>query len=65
MYLETNRVKIERRLRREGWTLLRHGRKHDIFSHPDPEKEDIHLPRHRVVSMFVARTIARVAGWPG
>ena len=30
----TNRNRIERRLRREGWYLARHGSGHNIYRHP-------------------------------
>lgn len=59
--IETNRTKIVRRLEREGW-VLRHGGEHDVYQHagkPDP----IVVPRHRDISIGVARNIARRAGW--
>lgn len=60
--METNRDRIERRLKREGWLVHRHGRNHDIYRHSDIEGL-INLPRHRVVSTGVARLIAKIAGW--
>ena len=60
--METNRNRIERRLMREGWLLHRHGRNHDVYDHPEIEGL-IALPRHRVVSIGVARMIGKIAGW--
>ena len=41
---------------------MRHGGKHDIYGHPG-FIEIIRLPRHRTVSIGVARQIASIAGW--
>ena len=60
--METNRDRIERRLTREGWYLIRHGGNHDVFGHAD-HNSTIRLPRHRRVSIGVARQIAKTAGW--
>jgi predicted RNA binding protein YcfA (HicA-like mRNA interferase family) len=59
--VETTRTKIVARLRREGWTE-RHGGDHDVFSHTE-KRGRIVVPRHRVVSIGVARAIAKQAGW--
>ena len=53
---------MQRRLEREGWYLDQPGQNHDIYKHPHI-KGIITLPRHRVLSMGVARTIAKKAGW--
>ena len=60
--METNRASIERRLVREGWYLIRHGGNHDVYGHANHDNT-IRLPRHRTVSMGVARQIAKAAGW--
>ena len=49
-------------LEREGWYLDRHGSSHDIYRHPRI-KGIITLPRHPVLSIGMARSIARKAGW--
>lgn len=58
---ETSRAKIVRRLEREGW-INEGGGKHDIFRHPG-RGIVFALPRHRTVSIGIARDLARVAGW--
>jgi predicted RNA binding protein YcfA (HicA-like mRNA interferase family) len=58
---ETNRNKVVSRLTREGWELVRHGAGHDVFRHP--VKGVAVVPRHRVLSLGVARSIAKTAGW--
>ncbi len=60
--LETNRNKIVARLRREGW-LARAGGRHDVYQHPAYPDRAIVVPRHRTVSIGVARSIAKAAGW--
>ena len=59
--LEANRNKVVARLLREGWELARHGGSHDVFRHP--VKGAAIVPRHRVLSLGVARSIAKAAGW--
>ncbi len=60
--MEHNREKVRRRLEREGWKLLRHGRGHDLYRHAE-KAAIITLPRHRKLTPLVARSIARAAGW--
>ena len=60
--VETNRSKIVSRLEREGWVARSDGR-HDVFKHSG-RKGRIVLPRHREISIGVARTVAKQAGWP-
>ncbi|MXY80361.1 MAG: type II toxin-antitoxin system HicA family toxin [Chloroflexi bacterium] len=60
--METQTRKIRERLERDGWHLARHGGKHDIYRRVG-SVEIIHLPRHRTVSIGVARQIANIAGW--
>ncbi|HEY0282513.1 MAG TPA: type II toxin-antitoxin system HicA family toxin [Rhizomicrobium sp.] len=59
---ETSRAKVAARLGREGWELVRHGANHDVFRHPQ-KPAVIVLPRHRILSPGVARSIAKAAGW--
>ena len=61
MPAETNQAKILARLRREGFTLHRHGGDHDIYWHDDGRI--VIVPRHRTLSRGVARSIAKAAGW--
>jgi predicted RNA binding protein YcfA (HicA-like mRNA interferase family) len=58
---ETNWTKVVARLLREGWELSRHGGAHDVFRHP--LKGVVVVPRHRVLSPGVGRSIAKAAGW--
>ena len=58
-----DRPLIKRRLKQDGWVLLRHGTNHDVYRHPRI-KGIITLPRHRTVTPGVARSIAGKAGWP-
>jgi predicted RNA binding protein YcfA (HicA-like mRNA interferase family) len=60
--IETNRAKILRRLLEDGWELSRHGGEHDIYRHDD-RPVLIQVPRHRTISVGVARSIAKLAGW--
>jgi predicted RNA binding protein YcfA (HicA-like mRNA interferase family) len=62
MALETNRRRIVRRLKQEGWVLV-HGGRHDKFEHADRPGMMIVVPRHAEVSPGVARSIAKTAGW--
>ena len=62
MGIETDRAKIVRRLEREGW-VARHGGKHDVYTNPDEPSTSIVVPRHRTLSLGVARGIAKDAGW--
>ena len=58
---EANRTKVITRLEREGW-VGRRGGEHDVYKHP-AKPGRIVVPRHRVFSPGVARSIAKVAGW--
>jgi mRNA interferase HicA len=60
--METNRAKIVRRLEREGWALVRSGAEHDIYARSD-EAAPIVIPRHRELSVGVARQIHKRANW--
>lgn len=59
--LETNRSKVAARLDRDGWEP-RHGGDHDVYKHP-VRRGRIIVPRHRTLSLGVARAIAKQAGW--
>lgn len=50
------------RLVTEGW-ISREGQRHIVFKHPDRPNERIVVPRHRTLSIGVARQIAKIAGW--
>jgi len=50
------RRELEKALRRAGWTLLRHGRRHDIWT--DGEREEA-IPRHVEINENLARVILR------
>ena len=62
--METNTRKIRQQLERDGWYLARRGSNHDLYWHATIT-EQIQLPRHRLVSPGVARSIAKIAGWEG
>ena len=49
---------LEQRLRALGWKLLRHGRKHDIWSNCEREEA---IPRHSEVNEKLAKAILRRA----
>jgi predicted RNA binding protein YcfA (HicA-like mRNA interferase family) len=59
--MDCNRRKIIARLEREGWFNV-DGTKHDKFRHPS-KSGAIYVPRHNELKKFVARSIARSAGW--
>ncbi len=59
--IETNTRKVVARLKQDGWLAVGGG-KHDKFEHPD-RPFPIVVPRHRELSVGVARSIARQAGW--
>ena len=60
--VETDRRKVVARLEREGWQL-RHGGKHDVYQHLRFPDLAIVVPRHRTLSLGVALSIAKAAGW--
>jgi predicted RNA binding protein YcfA (HicA-like mRNA interferase family) len=59
--METNRKKVIARLEREGWEN-RGGKEHDKFRHLVKAGVVI-VPRHRELTMGVARSIAKAAEW--
>jgi predicted RNA binding protein YcfA (HicA-like mRNA interferase family) len=60
--METNTAKVVKRLESDGWSRLRHGANHDVYSHP-LNPLPIQIPRHRALSPGVARSIAKAARW--
>ena len=62
MDIEANTNKVVARLKREGWEV-RHGGSHDLYKHPERPTVRITVPRHRTLSLGVARSIAKSAGW--
>ena len=50
------RKDLERRLRRAGWYLLRHGGAHDVWTDGDRTEA---IPRHSEVHELLARRILR------
>jgi predicted RNA binding protein YcfA (HicA-like mRNA interferase family) len=60
--VETNTRRIIAKLLREGWTKVGGGN-HDKFSNAARPGVLIIVPRHREVSLGVARDIAKKAGW--
>jgi predicted RNA binding protein YcfA (HicA-like mRNA interferase family) len=60
--IETNTRRIIARLEREGW-LIEHGKEHDIFRNPNFPQMRIVIPRHRELSLGVARDIIKKAQW--
>jgi predicted RNA binding protein YcfA (HicA-like mRNA interferase family) len=59
--IELNRRNVTARLEREGW-ICHHGGEHDVYKHPEREGRII-VPRHRTLTIGVARDIARKAQW--
>jgi predicted RNA binding protein YcfA (HicA-like mRNA interferase family) len=60
--IETNSKKIAARLERDGW-VNEGGGKHDLYKHPDKPGLRVIVPRHKELSIGVARSIAKLAGW--
>jgi predicted RNA binding protein YcfA (HicA-like mRNA interferase family) len=58
---ETDRGKVVARLLRDGW-VVRHGGAHDVFKSPNRPGRIV-LPRHRTLSIGVARAVAKQAAW--
>jgi hypothetical protein len=60
--VETETKRVLDRLAREGW-VGEVGTKHSKFAHPGHPGVRIMVPRHRVLTEGVARSIAKAAGW--
>ena len=56
--LQVKRRALEKILRESGWTLLRHGGRHDIWTNGELEEA---IPRHREVNDRLARAIIQRA----
>ncbi len=52
------RQKLEKILQKLGWTLDRHGRRHDIWTNDEFE---IAIPRHNEINEYTAKTILKEA----
>ena len=55
------RRELEKRLRALGWSLVRHGGKHDVWSNADGTRSE-YVPRHSEVNELVAKAILKSAG---
>jgi hypothetical protein len=60
--VETNRARIVSRLIREGW-VSEGGAKHEKYAHAKRPGIKIMVPRHKSLTIGVARNIANAAGW--
>lgn len=61
METETNTRKVIQMLKADGWELVGGGG-HDKYIHPT-KPGVIMVPRHKALSLGVARQIARLAEW--
>ena len=52
------RKDLEKRLRRAGWQLVRHGGRHDIWSNGEGE---VAIPRHNEINEYTAKAIIKEA----
>ena len=50
-----DRTRFEQHLSRNGWSFLRAGSRHDVWSHPAYPHEKIEVPRHKEISSGVVR----------
>ncbi len=57
-HMSVKRRDLEKELRKRGWRLVPHGRKHDIWS--DGEREEA-IPRHNEINELLAQKILRKA----
>jgi mRNA interferase HicA len=55
-YGHVKRRDLERRLRELGWTFLRHGGNHDVWTDGDQQEA---IPRHAEINELLARSILR------
>ena len=53
------RKALENRLKKMDWMMVRHGRRHDIWTNDDFE---IAVPRHSEINEYTAESILREAG---
>ncbi len=52
------RKELEQKLTILGWTLIRHGRRHDIWANDEYE---IVVPRHNEINEYTAKSILKMA----
>jgi len=52
------RQELEKRLQKLGWNLIRHGRRHDIWTNGEYE---IAVPRHNEINEYTAKAILKEA----
>lgn len=59
MYILIMKRKVlEKRLRDLGWSFLRHGKRHDIWTNGEIEEA---IPRHREINENLAKKILKTA----
>ncbi len=54
------RRRLERKLRSLGWRLLRHGRRHDVWTNASETKTE-YVPRHADINEILAKAILEKA----
>jgi mRNA interferase HicA len=53
------RRELEQKLKQLGWSLFRHGGRHDIWRSGERE---LAVPRHREINEYTAKAILKEAG---
>ena len=53
------RRELEQKLRKLGWKLARHGRKHDVWT---KNEREIAVPRHNEINEYTSKAILKEAG---
>jgi predicted RNA binding protein YcfA (HicA-like mRNA interferase family) len=61
--MENNSTKLIKRLKKDGWKLLRVSGSHHIFQHPDKAKTITLTHPRKDVSPGLVRSVYRDAGW--
>ena len=51
------RKSLEQKLKALGWSLIRHGRKHDIWT---KDEDEIIVPRHSEINEYTAKAILKM-----
>ena len=54
------RRELEKKLRGLGWSFLRHGGKHDVWTNSDGTRSE-YVPRHTEINEDLAKTILKNA----
>jgi mRNA interferase HicA len=57
---EVKRQELESALRALGWDFLKHGGRHDLWSHPQ-RKRNLAVPCHKEIKEHLARSLLRQA----